>query len=165
MALLPSTVLRLRFLLFDVDGVLTDGRLLYVGDEVAVAFDVKDGLAVQRARDAGLAVGFLSARQSPAVARRAADLGVEEVMLGRRDKAAAFADLLVRRGLDASEVAYVGDDLVDLPVLRRAGLSVAPADAVPEVCESVDLVLDARGGRGVARELVELIIAALGPVS
>ena len=163
--MLSSVVLRLRFLLFDVDGVLTDGRLFYIGDEVAVAFDVKDGLAVRRAREAGLGMGLLSARDSGAVARRAADLGFDEVLMGCRDKAAAFADLLERRGLAAAEVAYVGDDLVDLPVLRRAGLSVAPADAVPEVCENVDLVLDARGGRGAARELVELIIEALGPVS
>ena len=163
--MLSSVVLRLRFLLFDVDGVLTDGRLYYLGDEVAVAFDVKDGLAVKRAREAGLAVGFLSARESAAVARRALDLGLDEVLLGRRDKAAAFADLLERRGLQASEVAYVGDDLVDLPVLRAAGLSAAPADAVQEVRDNVDLVLDAQGGRGAARELVDRIVDALGPVS
>ncbi len=163
--MLASILLRLRFVLFDVDGVLTDGRLFYIGDEVAVAFDTRDGLAVRRAREAGLGMGLLSARDSGAVARRAADLGFDEVLLGCRDKAAAFADLLERRGLDPSEVAYVGDDLVDLPVLRRAGLSVAPADAVPEVRDNVDLVLNARGGRGVARELVELIVEALGPVS
>ena len=164
--MLSSVVLRLRFLLFDVDGVLTDGRLYYVGDEVAVAFDTRDGLAVRLAREAGLGMGLLSARRdSPAVERRAADLGFDEVLLGCRDKAAAFADLLERRGLDASEVAYVGDDLVDLPVLRAAGLSAAPADAVQEVRDNVDLVLDAPGGRGAARELVDRIIDALGPVS
>ncbi len=164
--MLSSVVLRLRFLLFDVDGVLTDGRLFYLGDEVAVAFDVRDGVAVGRARDAGLGVGLLSSRKdSPAVARRAAELGFDEVLVGCRDKAAAFADLLARRGLEASEVAYVGDDLVDLPVLRRAGLSAAPADAAPEVRRSVDLVLDAPGGRGAARELVDRIVQALGPVS
>ncbi len=164
--MLTSVVLRLRFLLFDVDGVLTDGRLYYVGDDVAVAFDVRDGLAVQRARDAGLGVGLLSSRRdSAAVARRAADLGFDEVLLGCRDKAAAFADLLKRRGLDPSEVAYVGDDLVDLPVLRRVGLSAAPADAVQEVRDNVDLVLNARGGRGAARELVDRVVEALGPVS
>lgn len=163
--MLSSVVLRLRFLLFDVDGVLTDGRLYYLGDEIAVAFDVKDGLAVRRAREAGLGMGVLSSRDSAAVARRAADLGFDEVLLGRRDKAAAFADLLERRGLAASEVAYVGDDLVDLPVLRAAGLSVAPADAVAEVRDNVDLVLDAPGGRGAARELVDRIVEALGPVS
>ena len=142
--MLSSIILRLRFLLVDVDGVLTDGRLFYVGDEVAVAFDVKDGLAVRRAREAGLGVGLLSARDSAAVARRAADLGFDEVLLGCRDKAAAFADLLERRGLDASEVAYVGDDLVDLPVLRRAGLSVAPADAVHRVLRSAPCDREAR---------------------
>lgn len=165
-SMLPSVVLRLRFLLFDVDGVLTDGRLYYLGDEVAVAFDTRDGLAVRRAREAGLGIGLLSARSdSPAVERRAADLGFDEVLLGCRDKAAAFADLLERRGLEAFEVAYVGDDLVDLPVLRAAGLSAAPADAVEEVRDNVDLVLDAPGGRGAARELVDRIIDALGPVS
>lgn len=164
--MLTSVVLRLRFLLFDVDGVLTDGRLYYIGEEVAVAFDTRDGVAVRRAREAGLGIGLLSARrESPAVARRAADLGFDEVLFGRRDKAAAFADLLERRGLEASEVAYVGDDLVDLPVLRAAGLSAAPADAVQEVRDNVDLVLEARGGRGAARELVDRIVEALGPVS
>ncbi len=164
--MLSSVVLRLRFLLFDVDGVLTDGRLYYLGDEVAVSFHTRDGVAVGSAREAGLGVGLLSARrESPAVARRALDLGFDEVLFGCRDKAAAFADLLERRGLAASEVAYVGDDLVDLPVLRRVGLSVAPADAVQEVRDCVDLVLEARGGHGAARELVDRIIEAQGPVS
>ncbi len=163
--MLASAALKLRFLLFDVDGVLTDGRLHYLGDEVAVSFDVKDGLAFRRARDAGLLIGLLSARESPAVIRRAADLEVDEVMLGRRDKLAAFLDFLARHRLDASEVAYVGDDLLDLPVLRQVGVSAAPADAVPEVRDTVDLVLSAPGGRGAARELVDRIIEALGPVS
>jgi len=163
--MLASVALRLRFLLFDVDGVLTDGRLFYLEEGVAVAFNVKDGVAVGRAREAGLGVGFLSARGSSAVARRAADLGVDEVVLGCGDKLAAFGQILERQGLDPSEVAYVGDDLVDLPVLRRVGLSAAPADAAAEVRANVDLVLNAPGGGGVARELVDRIVEALGPVS
>ena len=125
-SMLSSVVLRLRFLLFDVDGVLTDGRLYYIGDEIAVAFDTRDGLAVKRAREAGLGMGLLSARRdSPAVARRAADLGFDEVLLGCRDQAAA-----------ADAVAEVREN-VDLVLDAPGGRGAAR--------ELVDLIIDALG--------------------
>lgn len=154
---------RLRWLLLDVDGVLTDGRLWFSADgEVMKSFDVRDGLAVQLARRAGLEVGILSARSSPVVARRAADLGLAEVLQGEADKLRAFEQLLARHGLTPDEVAYLADDLQDLPVLARCGLPASPADAVVEVRERVLYVTAAAGGRGAVRELVERLLSARG---
>ena len=144
-----------------MDGVLTDG-LLHVGadGEAYKSFHVRDGLAVKLARVAGLEVGLLSARSSEIVARRAAELGIVEVLQGHEEKGAAFEELLARRSLVPEEFAYVGDDLHDLPVLRSVGLSVAPADAVLQVRATVDYVTEAGGGRGCVRELVERILVA-----
>ena len=153
----------LAWLVLDVDGVLTDGRLHFGAEgELIKSFHVRDGLAVKLAQAAGLEVAVLSARSSAIVARRAAEIGIDEVIQGREDKAAAFAALLERRGIAAAAVAYLGDDLQDLPVLRRAGLSAAPADAVAEVRSAVDYVTGARGGEGCVRELVERLLGARG---
>jgi 3-deoxy-D-manno-octulosonate 8-phosphate phosphatase (KDO 8-P phosphatase) len=151
----------LEWLLLDVDGVLTDGRL-HVGieGELFKSFHVRDGLAIKLAQAAGLKVAILSARTSDIVTRRAIELGIDEVVQGREDKGAAFRDLVERCALDPVAVAYVGDDLHDLPVLDAVGLSVAPADAAPQVRDSVDFVTSARGGDGAVRELVEHVIAA-----
>ena len=110
----------LEWLVFDVDGVLTDGRLIYgpEGEHVKV-FHVRDGLALKLAQRAGLKVGILSGRTSGALAARAQDLALDAVILDRSDKAAAFAEFLAARGVDPERVAYAGDDLLDLPVLRR----------------------------------------------
>lgn len=153
----------LEWLLLDVDGVFTDGTLLYSerGEELKT-FHVRDGLAVTLARRAGLKVGLLSGRDSPALRRRAAELSLDEVILGHADKAPAFAAFLERQGVTAEQVAYAGDDLLDLPVLRRAGLSFAPADAVDEVRRTADRVLGAPGGCGAVRELVEAVLRARG---
>ncbi len=154
---------RLEWLLLDVDGVLTDGRLVYDGEgERLKTFHVRDGLAIELAHRAGLKVGMLSGRSSPALERRAADLRVDALVAGRSDKGRAFAEFLAERGVAADRVAYVGDELIDLPVLRRAALSFAPADAVAEVRERVDRVLAARGGGGAVREAVELLLRARG---
>jgi len=151
----------LDWLLLDVDGVLTDGRI-HVGPEGELfkSFHVRDGLAIKLAAAAGLSVGILSARASEIVARRAAELDLTEVLQGREDKGAAFRELLERRGLVPERVAYVGDDLQDLPVLAAAGLSAAPADAAPLVLSAVDFVTAAAGGHGCVRELVERILTA-----
>jgi 3-deoxy-D-manno-octulosonate 8-phosphate phosphatase (KDO 8-P phosphatase) len=155
--------LALEWLLCDVDGVLTDGRVYYgAGGEPLVAFDIKDGLGLKLAQEAGLKVGLLSCRRTSGVEARAAALGLDAVVLGRDDKGAAFAEFLDSRGVAAAGVAYVGDDLLDLPVLARCGLSFAPADAVEEVREAVDRVLTRRGGRGAVRESVEQILRARG---
>jgi 3-deoxy-D-manno-octulosonate 8-phosphate phosphatase (KDO 8-P phosphatase) len=125
-------------------------------------FDVKDGLGFALARRAGLLAGILSARGGTAVEQRARELELDEVLLQRRDKSAAFAELLARRALADDEVAYVGDDLTDLPILARAGLSFAPADAALEVRRAAHCTLEAPGGRGALREAVELLLRSRG---
>ncbi|HYH45817.1 MAG TPA: HAD hydrolase family protein [Thermoanaerobaculia bacterium] len=152
-----------EWLLFDVDGVLTDGRLVYGPDgEQWKTFDVRDGLGLKLAQQAGLKVGLLSGRRNAALERRAFELEVDALVLNRSDKDAAFTEFLEQHRTRASKVAYAGDDLIDLPVLRRSGLSFAPADAMPEVREVVDRVLRQRGGRGAAREMVEVVLKARG---
>ena len=152
-----------EWILLDVDGVLTDGRL-HVGrdGELFKSFHVRDGLAIKLAQAAGLRVGLLSARDSEIVRRRAAEVGIEEIVQGREDKGAAFAELLAAKRLAPERVAYAGDDLPDLAVLARVGLSAAPADAAPEVLAAVDYVTAAAGGQGCVRELVERLLTARG---
>jgi 3-deoxy-D-manno-octulosonate 8-phosphate phosphatase (KDO 8-P phosphatase) len=153
----------LSWLLFDVDGVLTDGRLLYGADgEQWKVFDVRDGLGLKLAQRAGLKVGLLSGRESRALLDRAQELGVDALVTNRIDKQAAFRELLAAHATSARRVAYLGDDLVDLPVLLACGLSFAPADAVPDVRSRVHRVLDRPGGRAAAREMVELVLRARG---
>lgn len=151
----------LEWLLLDVDGVMTDGRLYYSasGEEIKV-FHVRDGLGIKLAQRAGLKVGILSGRRSGALARRAADLRLDALIQGRDDKDPAFDEFLAAHETTAERVAYIGDDLLDLPILDRAGLSFAPADAVEAVRQQVDHVLAAPGGAGAVREAVELLLAA-----
>jgi 3-deoxy-D-manno-octulosonate 8-phosphate phosphatase (KDO 8-P phosphatase) len=143
--------------------VLTDGRLLYGPDgEQWKTFDVRDGLGLKLAQRAGLKVGLLSGRKNAALERRAFELEVDALVLDRSDKAAAFAEILDQHRTRASRVAYVGDDLIDLPVLLCCGLSFAPADAVQEVRNVVDRVLQQPGGHGAAREMIEIVLKARG---
>jgi 3-deoxy-D-manno-octulosonate 8-phosphate phosphatase (KDO 8-P phosphatase) len=160
----PARVLRrIRLVVLDVDGVMTDGGLYYgpTGEEWK-RFDVKDGLALARAVTAGLGVAIVSARRSAAVARRCAELGVVEVHQAVGDKLAAYERLRARHGCQDAEVACMGDDLADLAVMRRAGLAVAPADAAPEVRRAAGWVSRAPGGRGAVREVLEAILRARG---
>ena len=153
----------LDWLLLDVDGVLTDGRLLYGADgEQWKIFDVRDGIGLKLAQRAGLKVGLLSGRESRALEARAQELGLDALIMHRYDKAAAFGEFLAAHAAAAARVAYMGDDLVDLPVLLACGLSFAPADAVPDVRSRVHHVLSRPGGRGAVRELVELLLRARG---
>ncbi len=152
-----------RLLLFDVDGVLTDGVVLMHADgSESKSFHIRDGAALVWAQRAGLSVGFLSARTSGATAQRAAQLGIRIVSQGVAHKADAYDAICRQVGLEDSAVAFMGDDLLDLPVLSRVGLSAAPADAAPEVRASVDWVSPSGGGRGAARELIELVLRAQG---
>lgn len=154
---------RLRLLLTDVDGVMTDGSLLLLPDgREAKAFHVRDGLGIVLAHAAGLRTGLLSGRRSEAVEERARELGMAVVRQDVRDKAAALRELLASEGLEAREVAFIGDDLNDLPVLREVGLSAAPADAPLEVRSEAFMVMSAPGGRGCLREFVEAILRARG---
>lgn len=153
----------LKWLLFDVDGVFTDGRLFYGPEgERYKAFDVRDGLGIKLAQKAGLKVGILSGRISEALRFRAGELGIDALIMDRSDKKPAFEELLATRKLAPERIAYMGDDLLDLPVLLRCGLSFAPADAVPEVRERVHKVLLRPGGRGAVREMCEFVLRARG---
>jgi 3-deoxy-D-manno-octulosonate 8-phosphate phosphatase (KDO 8-P phosphatase) len=153
----------IRLLLFDVDGVLTDGRILIHADGAeSKQFSIRDGTAVVWAQRAGLAVGLLSGRHSAATTVRAAQLGIAIVRQVAADKLQMLQELLGQERLQEHEVAFMGDDLLDLPVLLRAGLSAAPADAAPEVIARVDWVSGKAGGDGAARELVEMLLRAQG---
>ena len=154
---------RVRLILLDVDGVLTDGTVdIHSAGGESKPFFVRDGLGMVWARKEGLEVGLLSGRPSDATTRRAAELGLRIVSQGSHDKRAAFADILATHEFTAEEVAYMGDDLVDLPIIEKAGLSTAPADAVDDVRIRVDWISRFGGGRGAVRELVELVLAAQG---
>lgn len=153
----------IRLLLLDVDGVLTDGRLgLSSGGEEITFFSIHDGMGIRLAQEAGLTVGILSGRESRAMRRRARQLGIKLVLEGSEDKRKDFIALLARSRLKKEEVAYVGDDLTDLPVLAEVGFSAAPADASPDVKERVHYVARARGGKGAVREVVEHLLRASG---
>lgn len=154
---------RIRLVLFDVDGVLTDGVVVMHADgSESKGFHIKDGAAIVWAQRAGVQVGLLSARSSGATTHRAAQLAVRMVQQGVTSKASAFDTILKSSGLTEDAVSYMGDDLLDLPVLERAGLSAAPADAAREVRQRVHWVSEAAGGRGAARELIELVLRAQG---
>ena len=154
---------KIRLIAFDVDGVLTDGRVnMDPGGEAFKSFDIKDGLGITQWQKAGGKTAIITGRESEIVARRAAELHIPAVFQGCLDKRAAYAELKERFGLDDTEIAYMGDDLIDLPLLTRAGFAAAVADAVPEVRDRVHLVTDRPGGHGAARELVEFIMGAQG---
>jgi 3-deoxy-D-manno-octulosonate 8-phosphate phosphatase (KDO 8-P phosphatase) len=153
----------LKLILTDVDGVMTDGTVLLLPDGgEAKTFHVRDGLAVALAHRAGLRTGLVSGRTSGVVARRAVELAMAVVRQGVRDKGATFREILAEQALAAHEVAYIGDDLNDLPILTEVGLSAAPADAPLEVRLQAFMVTEARGGQGCLREFVEAILRARG---
>jgi 3-deoxy-D-manno-octulosonate 8-phosphate phosphatase (KDO 8-P phosphatase) len=158
---------RVRLIGLDVDGVLTDNGVFIgpvAGERVELKrFDIQDGLGLILLRTAGLPVVWLSGRSSEATALRAAELRVEEVLqVPGPQKVTAFAEVLKRRGLDWADAAFVGDDLADLPVLRRVGLPIAVANAVPDVKAIAAHVTRAAGGHGAVREVVEAILRARG---
>jgi 3-deoxy-D-manno-octulosonate 8-phosphate phosphatase (KDO 8-P phosphatase) len=154
---------RLRLVLTDVDGVLTDGTILLLPDgQEAKSFHIRDGLGIVLAHQAGLRTGLLSGRRSPVVERRAQELGMAVVRQGVSDKGAALREILAAEGLASHEVAYMGDDVNDLPVIGEVGLSAAPADAPLEVRAQAFMVTEARGGQGCLREFLEAILRARG---
>lgn len=152
-----------RVLLFDVDGVLTDGTVLLHSDGAETKrFHIRDGTAVVLARRAGLKVGLISARPSEATLRRAAQLEFDYVHQVLSSKSAAYESVLKEASATDEVVAYMGDDLIDLPLLRRVGLAAAPADAVDEVRAAVHWVSGKPGGAGAVREFVEFVLKAQG---
>jgi 3-deoxy-D-manno-octulosonate 8-phosphate phosphatase (KDO 8-P phosphatase) len=150
---------RVRLVLLDVDGVLTDGKILVQADGTeSKTFDIRDGTGIVLAQKAGVRVGLLSARQSASTAERANQLRITIVRQGALDKLTTYEALCAELGLEDRDVAFMGDDLLDLPVLSRVGLAAAPADAVPEVKAIVHWVSHARGGDGAVRELAEMVL-------
>jgi 3-deoxy-D-manno-octulosonate 8-phosphate phosphatase (KDO 8-P phosphatase) len=154
---------RIRYLLLDVDGVLTNGVILMSeGGEETVGFSIYDGLGLSLWRQAGYGIGFISGRSSMAVARRAADMGVEECHLGVFNKMDAYSEIVIKHELKDEEVAYVGDDVIDLPLLRRVGLAVSVPNAVESVRKVAHWITQKRGGEGAVRELIDAILLAQG---
>ena len=159
--LVEARARRIQLVLFDVDGVLTDGKvLLHADGSESKQFDIKDGTAIVWAQRCGLTVGMLSARTSAATAQRAAQLGVALVHQGVSSKLDTFDQIVDDLGISDDQVAYMGDDVLDLPVLGRVGLAAAPCDAAEDVRARVHWVSHARGGDGAARDLVERILRA-----
>jgi len=158
---LLNKIRSVKLLILDVDGVLTDGRII-INDEglESKQFDVRDGHGLKLLFRYGVDVVLVTGRKSRAVEWRAADLGITEVHQGVHDKGEVFEEIIKRRNLPPEETACIGDDIVDIPIMRRAGFSVAVADAVREVRESADYVTTSPGGRGAVREVCEMILKA-----
>ena len=155
---------RIRLLVLDVDGVLTDGRLYLspAGEELKV-FHVRDGSGLVAVQRAGITVAIVSGRDSAAVSRRAAELGIRHVHQGVADKGTELDRLLAELAIDPAETACVGDDTPDLPMLRRAGLAIAVADAHPALAGAVHWTTAAPGGHGAVREVCDLLLSARAP--
>ena len=152
---------KIRILILDCDGVLTDGRILLLpGGEETKIFDVKDGHAIVMAARAGLRTAIISGRESAAVRMRAKELGVAHLYERAWVKTEPYEKILADEGLVDENVCYVGDDVVDIPLLRRSGLAVAVSDAVEEVKQFSHLVTRREGGRGAVREVIELVLKA-----
>ncbi len=154
---------RVSFVLMDVDGVLTDGRIHMLPDGTDTrSFHTHDGHGIRMGQRGGLEFGILSGREAEAVTARARELDIVEVHQRILRKVECFEEILSRRGLDGAAVCYIGDDLVDVPVMRRAGLAVATANAVSEAIEAAHYVTRLEGGRGAVREVVDLLLKARG---
>ena len=154
---------QIKLMIFDVDGVLTDGSLHFGPDGEAIkTFNVLDGHGIKLLMQAGVETAIISARQSPIVTRRAADLGIPYVQQGVENKLAAFERLLAQTGVSAGTCGYIGDDIIDLPILARAGFACSVPNGHAEVRSRVHYVTQANGGRGAAREVCDLILRARG---
>lgn len=154
---------RLKLLILDVDGVLTDGSLVYSAEgEVLKTFHVRDGLGIKLLQQQGVEVAVISGKTGGPLKRRLDDLGVRRAYLGREDKQVAYADLLREAGVRDEEVGYVGDDLIDLPVMRRVGLPMSIADGHACARDAAAYVSTLPGGRGAVREIADAILDARG---
>ena len=154
---------RIKLFLLDVDGVLTDGRIIFDNNGVETkAFDVKDGHGLKLLQRAGVRLGIITGRQSEVTGIRARELGIDILFQGVKDKLVPYLELLQVLGLTDEEVAYMGDDVVDVPVLKRVGFSATAADGHDDVRSIVDYVAKMSGGRGAVREVCELILQVQG---
>ncbi len=150
---------KIRMLLLDVDGVMTDGRIIYSSDGTETkAFNVKDGHGLKMMQRAGIETGIITGRDSTVVTHRAKELGINILYQGALDKTIPFKKILQTYNINAEEIAYVGDDIVDLPILLQVGFAATVADALPEVKERVDYVAKLEGGKGAVREICDLIL-------
>jgi len=154
---------RIRLLIFDVDGVLTDGSL-FLGDDGQEykAFNSRDGHGIKMLLKYGVEVAIITGRTSQVVEHRMANLGITHIYQGKRDKLPAYEELRAKLGISPEETAYVGDDVVDLPVMRRVGLAIAVQDAHPLVRQHSHWQTASAGGRGAARDVCEMLMAAKG---
>ena len=154
---------KIKLLLLDVDGVLTDGRITYSNDGgESKSFDVKDGHGLKLVQRAGIKVGIITGRQSAVVARRAEELGIDLLYQGIKDKRVPFNEILGNLNLLPEEVAYVGDDIVDLPVMRQVGFAATVADALDDVKPFAHMISKRNGGRGAVREICDFILKESG---
>lgn len=154
---------QIRLLAMDVDGVLTDGSLnIGAEGELFKAFNAKDGMGISLAMRNGLEIALITGRRSEIIHRRAEELGITLLYEGVKDKALQLKQIVAERGISLDEIAYMGDDLNDLPAMVQAGISFAPADAAKDVLKAVNAVASCNGGRGAVREIIELILEAQG---
>lgn len=154
---------QIQLFLFDVDGVLTDGSVTYIGGDVETkSFNIKDGLGIKLLQDAGIRVGIITGRVSAMVERRAKELGIDQVTQGREDKGAALEEVAKENNLDVNHIAYMGDDLPDLSAMQKAGVAMAPADAHTDVLSIADWTATKKGGAGAVREACDFILMAMG---
>lgn len=160
---LAERAARIRLLVLDVDGVLTDGRLLYgENGEQMKSFHVRDGSGIKLWQSTGRGVAIISGRNAKSVTDRATELGITIVKQGQHPKNIAFHDVMVMTGLRTGEICVVGDDLMDLPMMLASGLSVAVADAVPEVRTAATYITQSQGGHGAVREAIEWLLSLTG---
>ena len=153
----------IQLLLLDVDGVMTDGHIVYDGNGVETKFfNVRDGHGIKMLQRHGIQVGIITGRTSVVVDFRARELGISLVYQGALKKLESYADVKLKTGLQDSQIAYMGDDVIDVPVMRRVAFSASPQDALPEVLTVADYVASCGGGRGAVREVCDLILKARG---
>lgn len=154
---------KIKLVIIDVDGVLTDGGIIIdsQGSESKI-FNVKDGTGINFLQRIGIKCAIISGRTCPAVTHRAEALGIKDLYQGARNKIEAYEEILRKMGLKDEEICYIGDDLIDIPILKRVGFSVAVADAVPEVREMADYITQMPGGKGAVREVAEKILKEQG---
>jgi len=160
---LKKRIRKIKMLLMDVDGVMTDGGIILGSDGIELKrFHVQDGMGITLAKAAGLLVGILTGRDSEAVRRRAKELGIDEVQQGFFDKEDGYRAILERYGLKDAEIAYMGDDLLDIPILKRVGLSICVANGTREAKRASHYITRRRGGDGAVREVVEMLLKGMG---
>ncbi len=161
--ILRAKAKKIKLLLLDVDGVLTDGTIILdnQGNELK-AFHVRDGHGIKLAQRSGIAIGIITGRKSEVVNIRARELGIQEVYQGAHEKILAYESVIAKYGVKDSEVAYMGDDIVDVEIFKRVGMAIGVADADPAIRPYVDMITKTEGGRGAVREFINFVLKSQG---